>query len=240
MVVVLKEKPSDPKTFYMMEDKVWNALYEEFVKEKREELRRTGMDNPGTIKGEWVDGGCAPGLPMDNPKSEKLGVDGDQRNVPVFRVTVTEAFLFAQWLGGKLPTKDEWERAAGMSRDIVGENENSTGPFEGTTADLTELAVNLGLTGPQPVGQAKRDVSRSSGCRNMSGNGFEWTRDLQHSKTEKVPAERGTRDTAQVLLVGQDYLQDKPLTYAELRKAKAQKYLETSASTSFRVVIDRD
>ena len=114
----------------------------------------------------------------------------------MFRVTVTEAYFFAEWLGGKLPTQKQWFKAAGASLDTTMADEDNTGPFEGLASDPTDLGVNLLATGPLPVGTARRAVSRS-GCCDMAGNGFEWLREVQRPVGETVPVDIAVRDTVQ-------------------------------------------
>ena len=40
MVLVKREKSTDPPTFYMMENKVWNKLYQEFVADPKADGKR--------------------------------------------------------------------------------------------------------------------------------------------------------------------------------------------------------
>jgi serine/threonine protein kinase len=237
MVLVPKKEASDPRTFYIMENKVWNDLYRQFASDtaERAKLKRYGEANPGTVKNppEWVKGGW-------DGNGKELGIDGNQRRVPVFNVTVTEAHFFAGWLGGKLPTKQQWVKAAGSSESDIAPDEDRTGPFEGDLNDPRDLAVNLGTTGPQPVGEAKRDVSRF-GCRNMAGNGLEFVRNIKNMSNRFVPLPAGEQDMAIIQLMGQDYeLSETPLTFQQMRAAKmGQNYLEASPKTSFRVVLER-
>jgi serine/threonine protein kinase len=242
MVLVKKEKATDPKTFYMMENKVWNKLFQEFAADPNAsaDLQRYGQENPGTVKEEWRKGGWAPEADpkmFRNPKD--LGVDGSQERVPVLRVTVTEAYFFAQWLGGKLPTQRQWFKAAGASLDTTMSDEENTGPFEGLAGDRTGLGVDLLTTGPLPVGTAPRAVSRA-GCRDMAGNGFEWLRDVQRPVGEVVPVDIAVRDQANVLILGQDYLEPGPLTFKLMRKPRVKNYFDAPEDTSFRVVLERE
>src|SRR5262249_29202248 len=117
----------------------------------------------------WCRGGYAPEA---HPPSVLLGVAGQKGRLPVFRVTPTEAHCFAEWLGGRLPSKKQWLEAAGMFDD-----HKKAGPFEGDITDKAGLAVASFLNGPRPVDWGSQHVS-SRGCRQMAGNGFEWTRDL--------------------------------------------------------------
>ena len=111
----------------------------------------------------------------------------------MFRVTVTEAYFFAQWLGGKLPTQKQWFKAAGASLDTTMPDEENTGPFEGLAKRSDRPWCQLLATGPLPVGTA--DARREpSGCRDMAGNGFEWLREVQRPVGETVPVHRGAQN----------------------------------------------
>ena len=159
MLLVPSEEPTNPKTFYMMENKVWNKLYEQFANDETEQgkLMNYEMDNPGTTKGQWRKGAEAPNaIPTDNLNPKELGVGPGRERIPVFRVTVTEAYFFAKWLGGRLPTTREWTKAAGADPDIPMVGEVNTGPFDGSVGDITDLGIRLGKTGPLPVGTAER------------------------------------------------------------------------------------
>lgn len=241
MVLIKKEKATDPKTYYMMENKVWNKLFKAFAADAEAygELKRYGAQNQnaGTVKEEWRQGAWAPAAANDRADWEHLGVNGPQERVPVFRVTVTEAYFFAEWLGGKLPTQQQWFKGAGASLDTTMPNEEKTGPFEGSADDTSGLGVGLGKTGPLPVGTAPRAVSRY-GIRDMCGNGFEWLRNIQNTTSQMVLL-KGVKTEAQVLLLGQDYCEKDPLTFRGMRDPNAEKYLNNSPKVSFRVVLDR-
>jgi hypothetical protein len=232
MVLVKREKATDPPTFYMMENKVWNKLFQQFAADPKvhELLQSYEDENPGTIKEEWRHGAW-------NGEAVNLGVDGDQERVPVCGVTVTEAYFFAQWLGGKLPTQKQWLKAAGASLDATMPDEENTGPFQGQASDTSDLGVGL-RTGPLPVGTARRAVIHD--IHDMAGNGMEWTRNIQNSVSQVVPVDSAVRKDAQVLLMGRNYLEERPLTFKEMRKPDAKAYLDTTPYISFRVVLERE
>ena len=56
MLLVPQEGPNDPKTFYIMENKVWNKLFQEFAADPdvKTKLNLHGARNSGTIQGAWV------------------------------------------------------------------------------------------------------------------------------------------------------------------------------------------
>ena len=89
--VLISGAKSRSMPFYIMEDKVWVALFERFADET-----------------------------LDPDKSAPWRDETDPR-CPVRNVTAAQAQKFAEWLGGKgqgfLPTFDQWNEAAGMSEN---------------------------------------------------------------------------------------------------------------------------
>src|SRR5207249_4311193 len=127
-------------------------------------------------------------------------------HLPVFRVTVTEAHCFAEWLDGRLPSRRQWRKAAGWGQDA-----GRPGPFDGSPEDKKDLAIGL-EDGPWPVDRGNRDVS-IHGCRQMASNGCEWTRDLaDDAKQTEIPIEEMILPPY-VFKEGQSYLSSEPLTY---------------------------
>jgi serine/threonine protein kinase len=149
VVALLVRKPRIglPDPFYIMRDKVWIELFEAFANDK-----------PGKVReSQWTK-------------------DPDPL-WPVRNVTGMEAQAFAEWLGGPgqgfLPTCGQWDQAAGKS-----EKDRALYPFRGKfdPNDRTGTAIAVGyLEAPRPVGTARLDRS-PYGCRDMCGNGWEWTR----------------------------------------------------------------
>lgn len=108
----------------------------------------------------------------DWPQPEDLGVRDPRW--PVLRVDLIEAHRCAEWMGGVLPSVEEWDQAAGRNVEKPG-----PGPFEAPYEPGT-IAVDREGLGPLPVGTATRDRSPFSGCRDMAGNGLEWTRTYRY------------------------------------------------------------
>ena len=142
-----RRKDGQPDPFYIMRDKVWVGLFRAFADE-----------DPARVR------------------NSKWNKDADER-WPALGVTGPEAQAFAEWLGGpgrgSLPTCDQWDQAAGKN-----EGDGRTGPFQpiDNPRDCRGLIAVGGLDAkPQPVGSAPLDIS-PRGCRDMSGNGWEWTR----------------------------------------------------------------
>jgi len=232
MVALPQTTSTDPPTFYIMENKVWNDLYAVFVADpkgkellKKNSSPRQGL--AGLVRGEWRKGGFAPNLNPDPEKEPFFGVEGPLKGrLPVFRVTVTEAHCFAEWLGGRLPTQAQWRKAAGMGEDT------RPGPFD--DRDKEDLAVGL-KDGPWPVDRGKSDVS-IHGCRQMASNGEEWTCDLDNGAV--VPL-LSMLNPPSVFKQGKSYLSKEPLTFEAMAMPRTRDCTTASFETTFRVVLQQ-
>ena len=181
LVLVPKKTPQDQQTFYILENKVWNDLYAAFMADPiakklfekwgkgqgREALVSQAM--AGNVP-EWCKGGMSYHLNSDPEVPPFLGVVGtvkgkEKGSFPVFRVKVTEAHCFAEWLSpdyGKLPTRKQWLQATGKSQD------NRPGPFD-PVKDQKDLGVGL-EDGPLPVAWDKRPCQHFR----LPADGREW------------------------------------------------------------------
>jgi serine/threonine protein kinase len=233
VVAVRQVTPEDPPTFYITENKVWNDLYAAFMSDpKSDELLRKYSSRPGCgvlVRNEWRKGGWAPNRNPDPNQEPFLGVDGDRGRLPVFRVTVTEAHCFAEWLDGRLPSRRQWRKAAGEGEDP------RPGPFDGDPGDAMGLAINR-TDGPWPVDRGARDVS-IYGCRQMASNGREWTRDLD-DKVSVIPLE-GMLGRRSAYQQGQSYLSQKPLTFQAMSDPRVGDCTEPSFEVTFRIVLEQ-
>jgi len=156
--------------FFIDKYEVTNAQYQEFLDE-------TGGKPPE----HWVGGSLPPG----------------RESHPVSGATWHEATAYAKWVGKRLPTEFEWERAArGRDGRLYPWGEtfeaakcNTVERLSGTTfqwyrevvkwhrawEDTAEGRVSLALGGATlPVGTPQEGVS-PAGCYNMAGNVSEWT-----------------------------------------------------------------
>jgi serine/threonine protein kinase len=236
MLAVPQKAPDDPRTFYIMENKVWNGLYAVFIADPAaEKLLRNYSSRPGcdtlvqrNWRDEWRKGGYAPKINPDPSRGALSGVkDGD--HLPVFRVTVTEAHAFAVWLSGLLPSKKQWRKAAGVGED------DRTGPF-----DSGDMAIGQ-KRGPWPVEKGIGDRSIYD-CRQMASNGKEWTRGLADkaaNEKAEIPLEEmiGIR---KVVVQGQSYLSGEPLTFqALMQEPEVKDCTAADPEVTFRVVLER-
>jgi serine/threonine protein kinase len=150
-VLTTPVREKDPPPFYIMENKVSQKLFRVFADARPQRA--------------------------ENWKRHAEEENKNNEDFPVFWVTVEEADAFAVWLGGKLPSARQWDKAAGRE-------EGGIGPFQGGTDDWQPGDLSLRRPGeelknakPMPVGTARKDIS-TFGCRDMAGNGREWTRTI--------------------------------------------------------------
>ncbi len=100
------------RPFYMMETKVWNDLFRVFAQAHPERL------DPETRWTQTADG-----------------------RLPVYFVSVKEADRFARWIGGRLPSGDQWDTAAGF---YLAEEDRGEGPFVSRQNGMPNVAVHGG------------------------------------------------------------------------------------------------
>jgi serine/threonine protein kinase len=172
-------------------------------------------------------------------KPDAVGGNYPQDNYPVFNVYVDDAYHFAQWLGGHLPTIQQWDKAAGRFEKNRGE-----GPYQEPwdKNDAKQIAVSRGGSGPLPCGAATHDVS-VYGCHDMAGNGRDWTRNV-YGGGRFVPLPLPGQ-TDRVLVRGHTYRASyPPLEFKHLDDEEQQDnpatgfYLTPEGDIGFRVVIE--
>jgi hypothetical protein len=156
--------------------------------------------------------------------------DESDPRLPVRNVTGEEAQAFAEWLGGRgrgfLPTCAQWDEAAGLHR-----KDGRAGPFREPWDPRDPGQIAVGRNGPLPVGQATHDVS-PSGCRDMSGNGWEWTR---------LPSPDANAAEA-VDLRANSFKSGSPFKFEQIKKGDEDgwPFNQPDPAIGFRVVIEMD
>ena len=198
--LIVPPSGSGLKPFYMMDNKVSTGMFAEFADA-----------NPAAVaSADW----------------RKMGV----AKLPVTRINAAEALQFARWLGGNLPTAQQWDFVAGLSNKA-----GRMGP------SLKEATAAVGRSEPRNVDDGQ-DLG-PMGINDLAGNGREWTRNilLADGTSRSGPLENPTaRDL--VIMRGRNFTLAKPLTYADLefeeKNPQTQYYLKGSPYTTFRVVIE--
>ena len=189
-VLIPRTDNVDLESFYCMQNEVTGANFAQF----------TQTDNGRTISDRWsrgapINSGVLP--PSDHPE------------LPVTGVSANEADAFAQWIGCRLPTMQQWHKAAGRWDHVA----DDLGPYRASSGETPNVAVDRGDKGPLPVGTATDDVS-VFGCRDMAGNVREWTRTTDDPEIfvpiEDIDAGYG------IVTCGYDYRDPEPLTFVEL------------------------
>jgi serine/threonine protein kinase len=234
VVAVPRTVPGDPDTFYIMENKVWNDLYEAFINDPESDRlfkkystgqgREVLFDpNARTAKAQWRRGAV-----VEKEKESDVGVGPNKGRLPVFRVTVMEAHCFALWLKGLLPTRKQWYKAAGWTK-----GEPRTAP----PTDRAGLAIGRAETGPWTIDQGDLDVG-IHGCRQMASNGEEYTRDLSKPIDEILLS--GAKGTESVYYLGRSYAAQQVLTLENMYECRGRcRCTEASPERTFRIVLER-
>ncbi len=232
-VLVNPTHPEDPRTFYIMRDKVSRDLFRAGLRDpgmqallaERRKIDPESVQPDGKIEQTWAT------IKANDPAADPEG------SLPATGVTVAEAYCFARWLAGdlgNLPTERQWDKAAGRFDGRVRPYEEGGKPGEG---------IAVGLDGPRAVGASAMDHSMF-GCRDMAGNGLELTRNFDLGRDRSfIPLDRraqGSDDDVRVR--GAKSMNEKPFSFPpdpnEGVKVGVSGYNEADPDVGFRVVLE--
>src|SRR5579883_418439 len=99
---------NDHDPYYMLEDKITNKVFNSVWD------RISGEEQVKDIASKKA---FAPGKWRKDEAGNPLDLNGADADRPVLGVTVPEAMLVAQWLGGALPSLKQWQKATGVLED---------------------------------------------------------------------------------------------------------------------------
>jgi len=195
--------------FYIDEFEVTIAQYAQFLEDLTahpEKLKQ--VEHPGQPKGKsHLPEGWADMKELDPPmlgyyaRAQKWGKYKDAAldvNCPVFGLDWFDAYAYAKWKGRRLPSEQEWEKAARGTEGFHYPWGNADEPKWANTGNDTNPDPKKGgeIDGQDrwsPVDVMKKDKS-PFGVRDMAGNVSEWTATLEvdpKMSSAKVPVIRG-------------------------------------------------
>ncbi|HUG90280.1 MAG TPA: bifunctional serine/threonine-protein kinase/formylglycine-generating enzyme family protein [Planctomycetaceae bacterium] len=239
-LLVLDESDRDslPPPFYIMQHKVSNGLFEQFV-----------MTHPEGVTEKWREPVTSNDLAPDHLLWPRL---------PLMNVTAIEALKFAKWLGGErghLPGREQWRTAAGFYefdlqtggfRDPRWQDWQD-GPYRGRRVAVGSFAagrrlplVHDGDLADDRDDAPLDDVAPRYGLRDMAGNGQEFTSGLAPEGRLSLDVLDGIGSL--VMLVGKSYTAESPLKYADLVASEDNAMFEAvdlpNSFVGFRVVLE--
>lgn len=171
--------------YWMRKTEVTIAQYAEFLAElkKGPANRFDHPDQPKTKEGHTPPKWAAYFAAAQSGTSfngEALSLD-----MPVTQVDWFDAYAFAKWRGERLPTEQEWEKAARGEKGLRYPWGNQTSPKAANLGDDYTTSANAkggqvdGFNLTAPVTRTTQDVS-PYGVQDMAGNVQEWTASESH------------------------------------------------------------
>jgi serine/threonine protein kinase len=239
-ILVPKKRPSDPAPFFMLENKITNRVFEaewgrikEHPTPTLQQFHQTyGEEATRLLPDAWRKDAIDTG---GKPLSERE----DWQDLPVVGVTVPQAILVAEELGGLLPTYEQWRKAVGA----MGDGPRGDGPVgppvkgtdEAAKDELRTRGLALGLKAPQPVKERTKDVS-FCGIHQLVTNGKEWIGGDESTRRLRLLDTSPTDTYARV--VGQSWVMPDVLTYADIQQRGEDRWDSTKVMIGFRIVLE--
>lgn len=133
-------------------------------------------------------GACTPPWAF-NSESHPDYYEGEAfQQYPIQAITWRQAAAYCAWVGGRLPTEAEWEKAArGTDQRMY--------PWGDDAPDCTKANFDRCQIDPAQVGSYSAGVS-PYGLYDMAGNVWEWTADYYDSEAYAANAERNPQGPA--------------------------------------------
>jgi len=233
-------------TFWIDQYEVTIAQYAEFLKYLEDHPGEAAkFDHPGQPKGKshipqgspvgWADQDLNTGpMPGYYQRAKRWGKFQDAKldvNSPVFNVDWYDAYAYAKWKGHRLPTEQEWEKAARGASGFKypwGNEDQPTWVNWGKDYNPDPKAGGEvdGWDRWSPVDAMKKDKS-PYGVMGMAGNVGEWTASFDVDpkfNSAKIPVIRG----------GNFFVKDYQLT----RRIRALTEIQSDQAIGFRTVSD--
>lgn len=232
----------DPGNFYMMKEKVWRELFDAYLAENPKQISRDRIE---AIHANWSkEDAEVSATSQASKKSNKAVVKGtsDHPRWPVTGLSPEEASLVADWIGGKLPTTSQWNRAAGYDfhRPPSGCQPPSDwkqdvwerGPFKEPWNGVDDPGIALRAFAD--VGTSSKDVSYY-GCHDMAGNCSEFMRNSVAGLQLPLSPDADQNIVVRGKAIGSSF----PLYFKDFSKPPAHRFNEADDNTSFRIVVER-
>lgn len=130
------------------------------------------------------DGVCSPPSETSSRTHKDYYDNENYNDYPVINVTYDAASAYCAWIGGRLPTEAEWEKAARgtdgrlfpWGNHEIQDNFANLCDENCTNLDTPEFGLNDGYADVAPVGSFPAGTS-PYGALDMAGNVLEWTSD---------------------------------------------------------------
>ncbi len=193
---IYQDGKATTKAFWIDEYEVTIAQYAKFLAAVGNDMKTYAHPNQPASKSNYKPADWDTYYPRAKANKTWRGVRIDV-NCPVFNVDWYDAYAYAKWKGRRLPTEQEWEKAArGMDgRAYPWGNEpdpsrlNSAADYTPSVPPKYKAEVD-GFVWMSPVDAMKGDKS-PYGVMGMAGNVAEWTDSFEVEAGFKTPVVRG-------------------------------------------------